>query len=147
MNTHTKPIKPPRHRAPQGEKKVSPLLSLLLAFAGGAGAAAALLSVFAAVDVKAGLSLNLIRPLAFAAVGVGALVAGLILASLLRKNRLACGAGCGAFFAACLLIATAINGTVTLAGANIGFLLALVAAGAFGGLLSALCTHSSPAAR
>ena len=76
--------------------------------------------------------------------GIGAAVSGAVLAVGIGRQRLLCGLGCGAFYAACLAAASAVSGELALTDANIALLCVLAFSGMFGGVLTAL--RSAPRA-
>lgn len=136
-----------RSQAARRGGKVPPVAALAAAAAGGAAVTIALLSIFALVYERTALPLDWIRPLACLAAAAGAFTAGLILAGLIKQQKLLCGVACGAIFAVCLALATLVSGnTPVLTGSNLALLLMLLAAGATGGAVSALINPAAGAA-
>ena len=129
--------RPARQHPTNGKQKV-PLL-LALSFGTGIGAAALLLCLFAVLLWKFPVPLTLVQPMACAAAGVGAMVSGLVLAQSAGRQRLLCGLACGAFYAACLLAASALCGGEIVSDASGAMVpAALVLGGLLGGALSAV---------
>lgn len=136
----------PKPQAKRSGSGMPPAAALVVSALCGGAVTLVLLCVFAFVCEKVFLPLNLVRPLACIAAGIGAGVAGLMLAGLVKRSKLLCGVGCGLLFAASSALATVLaGGTPVLDGANLSFLLLLLAAGATGGAISALTGGSGAA--
>lgn len=128
-------------------KRMPPAAAVAASALCGAAVTVALLCLFALVYEKLFLPLQLVRPLACVAAGMGAGVSGLVLAGLIRCKKLLCGAGCGLLFAACAALATVLAGCEPVVNnANLAFLLLLLAAGTTGGAVSALIQPADSAA-
>ena len=130
--------KRPTRPHPTTGKPKAPLM-LALSFGAGTAAASLLLCLFATLLWKFPVPLTFVQPMACAAAGVGAMVSGLVLAQSTERQRLLCGLGCGAFYAACLLAASALCGGEIVSDASGAMVpAALVLGGLLGGALSAV---------
>lgn len=131
--------KPSPRRAKGGRGKNKGVLALVCSFGCGTGSAVLLMAICALVFERTALPLQLVKPVACAVAGVGAMVSGAVLAGFLGRQRLLCGLGCGVFYCLCLLAATLIRaGGIALEGSNVTLLAALLLGGAAGGAFSAL---------
>ena len=140
-NTRASSAKLPPNHARKLQSKARTRLPWLLikSFGCGAGAAILLFALAAQVFAHTALSLELVKPVACACVAVGAVLSGLVLANGVAQKRLLCGMAVGAFYAVCLVLATALSGKpLVLDHMNLALLGALLFSGTVGGVLSAL---------
>ena len=114
------------------------VLSIVRSFLFGIGTALILLAAGAAAFAALPLPGAAVRPAACLIAGLAAAVSGASLAAGIGKQRLLCGLASGAFYAACLAVASAATGELVLSEANIALLCVLVFSGMFGGVLTAL---------
>lgn len=137
-----------RHKPAKVSSGPNVPLLLVRTFGCGVGAALLLLALMAFVFEKTALPLHLIKPCACAAAGIGAAISGAVLAAGLGRQRLACGLGCGIFYALCLLLASYFTaGTIAMTGANSTVLIALLVGGVLGGAIPALHAQGSAPVR
>ena len=112
---------------------------LVQVVAAGAGVCAVLLALAALLLTYTPLPLHLVQPMACLAAAAGAAVSGALLAGKVKRQRLLCGAGCGLFYALCLLAASiAAHGLPAWSRSDTMLPLALLLGGALGGAVSAL---------
>ena len=131
---------PPNHARKIRNQSSTHLPWLLVkSFGCGAGAAILLFALAAQVFAHTALSLELVKPVACASVAVGTVLSGLVLANGIAQKRLLCGMAVGAFYAVCLVLATALScKPLVLDHMNLALLGALLFGGTAGGVLSAL---------
>ena len=125
-----------KHSASDGQKAA---LLLSLSLGAGLGSAALLLCLFALLLTRLPIPLTAVQPMACFAVGMGSAVSGFALAKGSGRQHLLCGLACGAFYAACLLVASTAAGGRALpdtAGATLHA--ALILGGLLGGAVSAV---------
>ena len=131
-NTRVSSAKLPPNRAHRVRSNSSAHLPWLLIKSFGCGAGA---QIFA----HTALSLELVKPAACASVAVGTVLSALVLANGAAQKRLLCGMAAGAFYAVCLVLATALSGKpLVLNPMNLALLGGLLFGGTAGGVLSAL---------
>ena len=140
-NTRVSSAKLPPNRAHRVHSNSSAHLPWLLikSFGCGAGAAILLCALAAQIFAHTALSLELVKPAACASVAVGTVLSALVLANGAAQKRLLCGMAAGAFYAVCLVLATALSGKpLVLNPMNLALLGGLLFGGTAGGVLSAL---------
>lgn len=129
--------RPTRQHPTNGKQKIA--LLLVVSLGAGIGTAAMLLCLFAVLLWKFPVPLTFVQPLSCAAAGAGAMVSGFVLAQSTGRQRLLCGFGCGMFYGACLLAASALCGGEIVSDASGAMVpAALVLGGLLGGALSAV---------
>lgn len=111
----------------------------VLAFGCGVGVSLLLLALFAVLLANTPMPLSMVRPMACAAVAVGAALSGAVFAGRVGCKLLLCGLGCGVFYAACQLVAAfAVYGTAFAQNGGVMLAVVLLMSGTLGGALAAV---------
>lgn len=138
----SRPVRPSGRRTVKG-KPSGPaeqmLRAAVRAFGCGVGVSLLLLALFAVLLANTPMPLSMVRPMACAAVAVGAALSGAVLAGRVGCKLLLCGLGCGVFYAVCQLVAAfAVHGAVFAQNGGVMLAVVLLMSGTLGGALAAV---------